>query len=120
MAKFTSARNKSAWDWTMMIMQPTWITQDMVGEAVRQVAKKGLPALSKLRLEEYDEGLSAQILHVGSYDDEGPVLARLHSEWIPENGYVENGKHHEIYISDPRRVAPEKLRTVLRQPIRKA
>ena len=71
-----------------------------------------------MRWESYAEGLSVQIMHVGSYDDEGPALARLHSEWIPGNSYVENGKHHEIYLSDPRRVAPEKLRTALRQPIR--
>jgi hypothetical protein len=92
----------------------------MVTEAIRQVGKKGLPALPKLRLEGYHEGLSVQIMHIGSYDEEGPTLARMHNEWIPGNGYVENGKHHEIYISDPRRVAPEKLKTVLRQPIRQA
>ncbi|MCB0075415.1 MAG: GyrI-like domain-containing protein, partial [Caldilineaceae bacterium] len=72
----------------------------------------------KLRLESYHEGLSAQIMHIGSYDDEGPVLARLHNEWLPANGYEETGKHHEIYLSDPRRVAPEKMKTILRQPIR--
>jgi hypothetical protein len=61
-----------------------------------------------------------QILHLGSYDDEGPVLLRLHEEWMPENGYDFNGKHHEIYLSDPRKVDPEKLRTILRQPIKEA
>ncbi|MBN1582354.1 MAG: GyrI-like domain-containing protein [Anaerolineae bacterium] len=120
MDTFSSARDKSAWDWTMMIMQPQWITQDIVTESIEQVKEKELPALSRIRLEDYAEGLSVQIMHLGSYDDEGPALARLHSEWIPENGYVENGKHHEIYISDPRRVAPEKLKTVLRQPVRRA
>jgi hypothetical protein len=70
-------------------------------------------------LERYHEGLSVQIMHIGSYDDEGPVLSQMHSDFIPNNGYVENGKHHEIYLSDPRRVAPEKLKTVLRQPIKK-
>ena len=119
MATFTSARDKSAWDWTMMIMQPVWITHDLVAEAIRQVKTKGLTVLSRLRLESYAEGLSVQIMHIGSYEGETPVLTRLHSEWIPQNGYVENGKHHEIYISDPRRVAPDKLKTVLRQPIRK-
>ncbi len=119
METFTTARDKGAWDWTMMIMQPEWITQEMVEEAVKQVEKKGLPALSKLRLETYHEGLTVQILHIGSYDDEGPTIARLHSEFIPENGYQEAGKHHEIYLSDPRKVAPEKLKTVLRQPVRK-
>jgi hypothetical protein len=58
-------------------------------------------------------------MHIGSYDDEGPVLAQMHSDFIPNNGFVENGKHHEIYLSDPRRVAPEKLKTVLRQPVLK-
>jgi len=118
METFTTARDKSAWDWTMMIMQPEWITQEMVEEAVKQVEKKGLPALSKLRLETYHEGLAVQILHIGSYDDEAPTIARMHV-FIDENGYELAGKHHEIYLSDPRKVAPEKLKTVLRQPVRK-
>ncbi len=80
--------------------------------------KKNLPALSKLRLETLEEGLVAQIMHIGSYDDEAPTLARLHQEWIPQHGYVEHGKHHEIYLGDPRKVAPNKLKTILRQPIR--
>jgi hypothetical protein len=118
METFTSQRDKSAWDWTMMIMQPEWITPAMVEEAVEQVEKaKGLPALSELRLETYHEGLVAQILHIGSYDDEGPTIANMHA-YAVENGYDLAGKHHEIYLSDPRRVAPEKLKTVLRQPIR--
>ena len=120
MEAFSTQRDKSAWDWTMMIMQPEWITQEMFEEAVKQVQKKkDLAALLKLRLEAYHEGLSAQIMHVGSYDDEGPVLARLHDEFIPQNGYKEAGKHHEIYLGDPRKTAPEKLKTVLRQPINK-
>ncbi|MBC8334184.1 MAG: GyrI-like domain-containing protein [Anaerolineales bacterium] len=112
-------REKSAWDWTMMIMIPDWITFEIFTDAIEQVRKKkDLPSLDKVRLENYQEGLSVQIMHIGSYDDEGPVLAKMHTEFIPSNGYVENGKHHEIYLSDPRRVAPEKLKTVLRQPIR--
>ncbi len=119
METFTTQRDKSAWDWTAMIMQPEWITREMFDEAVQQVAKaKGLPALAKVRLESYHEGLSVQILHVGSYDDEAPTLQRMHHEFIPQNGYEMAGKHHEIYLSDPRRVAPEKLRTILRQPVR--
>ncbi len=121
MDTFTQRRDKSAWDWTMMIMTPEWFTPDLYEKAVAEVAaNKDLPALPKLRLERYHEGLSAQIMHIGSYDDEGPVLARLHNEWLPQNGYVENGKHHEIYLSDPRKVAPEKMKTILRQPIRRA
>jgi hypothetical protein len=121
MEAFTTMRDKSAWEWTMMIMQPEWVTQEMVGEAVKQVEKgKDLPALSKIRLETYHEGLSVQIMHVGSYDDEGPTIARMHREFMPENGYEPAGKHHEIYLSDPRKVAPENLKTVIRQPVRKA
>ena len=119
MDTFTAARDKSQWDWTMMIMTPDWITEDMVERARLEAAKKELPSLSKLRWEQYQEGLAVRILHIGSYDDEGPVLARLHNEWMPENGYTFNGLHHEIYLSDPRRVDPSKLKTVLRQPIRK-
>lgn len=119
MEAFSTARDKSQWDWTMMIMTPEWITGELFEEALAVVRKgKDVPAaLDKVRLEKYMEGLSAQIMHIGSYDDETPTLLRLHREWIPENGYKENGKHHEIYLSDPRRVAPEKLKTVLRQPI---
>ena len=120
MTTFVS-RDKSAWDWTMMIMQPVWITLEHVDRARREGSKnKDLPALPRMRLETYHEGLSVQIMHIGSYDDEGPTLARLHQVWIPERGYVENGKHHEIYLSDPRRVDPQKLKTILRQPIRTA
>jgi hypothetical protein len=119
MEAFTVSRDKSAWDWTMMIMQPDWITPQMFAQAVQQVQKaKDLPALPALRLETYHEGLGVQILHMGSYDDEGPTLHRMHQTFIPQSGYEMVGKHHEIYLSDPRKVAPEKLRTVLRQPVR--
>ena len=67
----------------------------------------------------FDEGLCVQILHIGSYDDEEPTLDKLHSEFLPENGLTFNGRHHEIYLSDARRVPAEKLRTVLRQPVRR-
>lgn len=118
MDSFTASLDKSAWDWTMMIMQPDWITADMVTEATAVVQKqKELPTLARLRLETYHEGLSVQIMHTGSYDDEAPTLYRLHHEFMPANGLVFNGKHHEIYLSDPRRVPPEKLKTVLRQPV---
>lgn len=118
MAAFTTALDKGRWDWTMMIMQPDWITPVMVEEARALVRKqKELAALSRVRLETYAEGLSVQIMHIGPYDEEGPTLQRLHHEFMPANGYTFNGKHHEIYLSDPRRVAPEKLKTVLRQPV---
>ena len=118
MDAFTTSRDKSAWDWTMMIMQPEWITGEMVAGAIAHVdSAKNLPALPNLRLEGYGEGLSVQILHIGSYDDEGSVLHRMHQQFIPQNNFRLAGKHHEIYLSDARRVAPEKLRTVLRQPV---
>jgi hypothetical protein len=120
MAVFSEARDKSAWDWTMMIMLPDWISEEIYQRTLREVnRKKDLPALPKIRMERYHEGLSVQRLHVGSYDQEGPVLAGLHRGWIPTHGYLENGKHHEIYLSDARRVEASKLKTVLRQPIRK-
>jgi hypothetical protein len=81
--------------------------------------QKDLPALSKLRLETYREGLSVQILYIGSYEDEAPTLHRMHTGFIPGNGFEMRGKHHEIYLSDPRKVTPEKLKTVLRQPVRR-
>ena len=119
METFTSARDKSQWDWTMMIMTPEWISSEIFIETLELVRKGKNPrALDKVRLESYHEGLSVQILHVGSYDEEGPTLMKLHQEFLPENGFIENGKHHEIYLGDPRRVAPEKLKTVLRQPVR--
>ncbi|MCK5053762.1 MAG: GyrI-like domain-containing protein [Anaerolineales bacterium] len=119
MAAFSNARDKSQWDWTMMIMTPEWITPEMFANALEQVREAKNPmALDKVRLERYHEGLSVQIMHVGSFDDEGPVLAEMHGEFIPGNGYLENGKHHEIYLSDFRKVSPEKLKTVLRQPVR--
>jgi len=118
MASFTARRDKSQWDWTMMIMQPEWVTEEMFGEATAVVAKqKALPALANLRLEPYHEGRSVQIMHIGSYEDEAPILHKLHHEFMPANQLAFNGRHHEIYLSDPRRVAPEKLKTVLRQPV---
>ena len=120
MEAFTTKRDKSAWDRTMMIMQPEWISQDMFTQACTVVeSQKDLPALSKLRLETYHEGLSVQILHIGSYEDEAPTLRRMHAEFVPQNGLEMRGKHHEIYLSDPRKVPPEKLKTVLRQPVRR-
>jgi len=114
------ASDRDSWQWTMMIMQPEWISPEMFMEARRQVQQaKNLAVLDKLRLESYHEGLSAQILHIGPYSQEGPVLARLHTQFLPKNGYIEAGKHHEIYLNDPRKTAPEKLKTILRQPIRK-
>lgn len=112
-------RAKDEWSWTMMIRQPDWITAADV-DAVRDRARAKAAAVDEVRLAVFDEGLSVQTLHLGSFDDEAPTIARLHGEYLPEHGLVENGEHHEIYFSDPRSTAPEKLRTVLRQPVRRS
>ncbi|MGW8318368.1 MAG: GyrI-like domain-containing protein [Candidatus Promineifilaceae bacterium] len=118
---FTIGLDKDAWQWTAMIMTPDWIDQEVVALALDQAQeRKELPALKRMRLETYHEGLSVQIMHIGPFSAEGPTLERMHRVYIPENGLVENGKHHEIYLSDPRRVPPERWQTVLRQPVRKA
>lgn len=118
MAEF-SMEEKGAWDWTMMILQPEWVTPEIVEAGKAEAArKKDLPALDRMRFAPYHEGLTAQILYVGPYAEEGPTIARLH-DFIHEEGYELDGKHHEIYLSDPRRTAPEKLKTVIRQPMRK-
>lgn len=120
MSAFT-AGDKDAWDWTMMIMQPDWITPAVFKTACAQAQMtKSLPGLPKLRLETYHEGLSVQIMHLGSYADEAPTLAKLHNDYLPQNGLLEAGKHHEIYLGDPRKTAPEKLKTILRQPVKSA
>jgi len=119
MARF-SPEAKEEWLWRSMIMQPAWVTEDLVDAARRQAAgKKHLPGLSRVVFGRYREGLSAQILHVGPYSAEGPTVARLH-RFIEEQGYLFNGKHHEIYLSDPRRAMPERLKTIIRQPVRQS
>ncbi len=118
MEAFTSARDKSQWDWTLLNLLPDWITDAHVEEASATVAAKGAtPLLDELRVETLDEGLCVQTLHLGSYDDEAPTLDELHNTFIPGNGLRMTGRHHEIYLSDARRTAPEKLRTILRQPV---
>ena len=117
-AAFTTARDKSQWDWTLMIMQPDWITVEQFEAAVAKVGAKDAPrSLGAVRLESLDEGQCVQTLHIGPFDDEGPTLAKLHDEVIPAHGLRMSGKHHEIYLSDLRRTAPSKLRTILRQPV---
>jgi len=118
MRAFTASR-KDDWMWTMMIMQPGIVTQQLFSQAIAEaMKKKGQSALTKLRLDNFHEGISAQIMYFGAYADEGPTISRLH-QFIQDNGYERAGKHHEIYLGDPRRSAPEKLRTVIRQPMRK-
>lgn len=118
-ADFTAGR-KDRWLWTAMIMQPDWITPAMLDAAVAKAQEKLGKVPASLRLKRFEEGLCAQTMFIGPYADEGPTIARLHGEFLPANGLIETGKHHEIYLSDPRRTAPEKLRTVIRQPVRRA
>jgi len=118
MADFSMA-DKSNWLWTAMIMQPAMITKDMFERAVQQVAdKKSLTALGKVKFEVYNEGRAAQVMYVGPYADEGPTIQQLHTFIRAQGGELTatNKHHHEIYLGDPRRVAPEKLKTIIRQP----
>ena len=119
MSSFTDA-DKDAWHWTMMLMTPDWISAEMFSDVLESVkAAKNPPAINKLRLESLSEGRCVQIMHLGSYDEEAPILAQLHEQWLPENGYTEVGKHHEIYLKDPRKTSAANLKTVLRQPVKK-
>jgi len=113
--------NKQRWKWTAMIMLPSWISAQQFKEGVR-VAEVKKPELdfSRIRREAFAEGLSVQTLFIGPYAEEGPVIKELHSAYLPANGLVENGRHHEIYLSDPRKVAPSKLKTIIRQPVKKS
>lgn len=108
--------DRNAWRWTMMIMQPDIVTAAEVKAAVKAAGeKKDLPSLDKLRFARFHEGKAAQLLHIGPYLAEGPNIRKIHAK-ITESGGKLSGKHHEIYISDPRRADPAKLKTVLRQP----
>lgn len=117
MTKF-SAERKDEWKWTGMIMQPKYVTAEDVKVAVEQVQKKkNLPALPKLRFESFQEGKAAQIMHIGPFSAEGPNIQKMHT-FILNSGHTLNGKHHEIYLNDPGKTAPEKLKTILRQPMK--
>lgn len=110
--------DKGSWKWTLMIMQPQQVTGEVFQRAlVEAKAKKNIEALDKTRLETFHEGLSVQIMHIGPYAAEAPTIERLHA-FMSENGYDFNGQHHEIYMGDPRRTNPEKLKTVIRQPVK--
>lgn len=117
---FDLLSDRSLWRWTLMVMQPDPITREMVTGAVAEVRrKKNPPALDRVRFEVYDEGLVAQLLHIGPYSAEMPNVERVHN-YIIQQGSTLVGKHHEIYLGDPSRTAPEKLKTILRQPMRPA
>lgn len=118
MAAFTSARDKSAWDFTLMLFVPDWLDGDHIDGAIDTVRAKGsAPRLGEVRFGALREGTCVQTLHIGAFDDEGPVLERMHTDIIPGAGMTMTGKHHEIYLSDVRRTAPERQRTILRQPV---
>lgn len=116
MARFSMAE-REPWLWTMMIALPDSVTADDLGAAAAEAERKGkTAAVRRVRLERYDEGLCAQVLHSGPYSAEPPTIERLHA-FIADQGYRLRGKHHEVYLSDARRTAPEKLRTIIRQPV---
>ena len=116
MSAFT-AGNKDTWKWTLMIMQPEFITREMIKEAMTEVERKKKPvSLQLIRFESFEEGKVAQTLHIGPFSEEGPTIERIHS-FIEDEGSQRTGKHHEIYLSDIRRAAPEKWKTVVRQPM---
>lgn len=114
--------DKDSWLWTVMIMQPEFVSEREVLETIKMVKEKSkFTRFPDVRFEKFDEGLCGQILHLGPYSSEGPTIKRLH-DFVREKGYTFDGKkqkHHEIYLSDPRRCAPEKIKTIIRQPIRK-
>lgn len=114
-----SLAERSNWLWTLLIMQPEQVTSTHLAEAAGEVErKKGFELARQIRLEKLNEGLAAQVMHLGPYSAEGPTVNRLH-DFIKQNGYELTGKHHEIYLSDPRRVVPEKMKTVIRQPVKR-
>ena len=125
MDAFTSG-DTDKWQWTMMMRVPVWVTPSLL-ESIRAVsitknAKKKTPptdakTIAKVRLETLTEGTCVQVLYVGPYDKEGEILRAMHGKFIPNNNMSMSGKHHEIYLNDPRKINPEKLRTILRQPV---
>ena len=116
MADFSTG-DKSAWNWTAMIMQPEFITAAMVASVTEDVAhKKDPPALPLMRFEAFSEGLCAQTMHIGPFAAEAPTIIRVH-EYIETSGRERRGLHHEIYLSDIRRADPSRWRTIIRQPM---
>jgi hypothetical protein len=114
-----TARAKDRWDWTMLICVPGAVEDGAVEDARKAAeTKKDLASIASVRLDRLSEGRCAQVLHIGSYDDETPLMTRLHEEFLTAEGLVPTGRHHEIYVSDPRRTEAAKLKTVIRQPVR--
>jgi hypothetical protein len=118
--KTFDAAKRDDWLWTLMIVQPDFVNDKMFAEALDEVKrKKNPPGVEKARLESFKEGLCVQIMHVGPYSAESESIARLDA-FAKENGYKMVGKHHEIYLGDPRRAAPSKLKTIVRHPVARA
>jgi hypothetical protein len=105
-----------AFEWTAMIVQPPAVTDEVAHAAIADAADRGHEAAARMRFERFREGLAAQVMHVGSYDEEEPTIEKLHA-FIAEHDYPLRGRHHEIYLSDPRRTTPDRLKTVVRQPV---
>lgn len=110
------ANDKAKWKWTMMILQPSFVADEIIEAAIAEVRKKKLPGINKLRLENFSEGLCAQVLYIGPFSEEGPTIERLHEFIDTRTGRV--GKHHEIYLSDIRRADPKKWKTIIRHPMK--
>jgi hypothetical protein len=109
--------DRTQWRWTAMVAQPPAVTDQLIRKAIADaVAKRGVPAAKRLRFETFREGLAAQVMHVGPYAAERPTIEKLHA-FIAEHDYPLRGKHHEIYLSDQRRCAPSRMKTVIRQPV---
>ncbi len=107
-------------NWRMMIVTPDWMTQAMLDEGIAQASARFGKPPAEIRFEAYHEGLSVQIMHIGPHKEESAIVERLHREYLPAHGLTPHGAHHEIYLNDPKRVAPEKCKTVLRQPVTKS
>ncbi|MHA2095928.1 MAG: GyrI-like domain-containing protein [Candidatus Hodarchaeales archaeon] len=121
MTVFTKSfmEKKDEWKWTSMIRIPDFVEEEQIKKALRIFKEKKNPEnIHKIRYEKYSEGTVVQVLHLGPYSEEGPIINNMH-KYAGDNGYLLHNKHHEIYLSDPRRTKPEKLRTVIRQPIKK-
>jgi hypothetical protein len=109
--------DRDEWRWTLLLPVPDEATDDDIAAATAELRrKKNPPALDRVRVEELAEGKSAEILHIGPYEAERPTIERLHAA-IADAGLRPRGRHHEIYLGDPRRTAPEMLKTVIRQPV---
>jgi hypothetical protein len=120
-AAYTQPDRREEWRWTLLLMLPGWITPEHVTTALaRAAARKPARNLARVRMDVLDEGRCLQHLHIGPFADEAPKLAELHHQIMPARGLIFAGHHHEVYLSDPRKTAPEKLRTILRQPVKPA